>query len=81
MYFCTCLIRINEVLSVKYGEVRFQSGYVAIDVTSSKTDRLRKGREVVIASGSSVDTCPVNSFETLFNLGRALPFRLKPLHF
>ena len=38
----------------------FQSGYVAIDVTSSKTDQLRKGSEVVIASGSSVDTFPVN---------------------
>lgn len=52
--------RINEVLHIKYGDVRFQSSYVAIDVTSSKTDQLRKGSEVVIASGSSVDTCPVN---------------------
>ena len=52
--------RINEVLHIKYGDVRFQSGYVAIDVTSSKTDQLRKGSEVVIASGSSIDTCPVN---------------------
>ena len=55
--------RINEVLHIKYGDVRFQSGYVAIDVTSSKTDqlrKLRKGSEVVILSGSSVDTCPVN---------------------
>ena len=43
--------RINEVLHIKYGDVRFQSGYVAIDVTSSKTDQLRKGSEVVIASG------------------------------
>ena len=52
--------RINEVLHIKYGDVRFQSGYVAIDVTSSKTDQLRKGSEVVIASGSSIDTCPFN---------------------
>ena len=52
--------RINEVLRIKYGDVRFQSGYIAIEVTSSKTDQLRKGSEVVIASGSSVDTCPVN---------------------
>ena len=33
---------------------------MAIDVTRSKTDQLRKGSEAVIASGSSVDTCPVN---------------------
>ena len=52
--------RINEVLHIKYGDVRFQSGYVAIDVNNSKTDQLRKGSEVVIASGSSIDTCPVN---------------------
>ncbi|XP_068690233.1 integrase/recombinase xerD homolog [Montipora foliosa] len=52
--------RINDVLHMKYGDVRFQSGYVAIDVSSSKTDQLRKGSEVVIASGSSIDTCPVN---------------------
>ena len=52
--------RINEVLHIKYGDVRFRSGYVAIDVTSSKTNQLRKGSEVVIASGSSVDTYPVN---------------------
>ena len=48
MYFCTCLCGI------------FQSGYVAIDVTSSKTDQLRRGSAVVIASGSGVDTCPVS---------------------
>ena len=48
--------RINEVLHIKCGAVRFQSGYVAIDDTSSKTDQLRKGSKVVIASGSSVDT-------------------------
>ncbi|XP_068726335.1 integrase/recombinase xerD homolog [Montipora capricornis] len=47
--------RINEVLHIKYGDVRFQSDYVAIDVTSSKTDQLGKGSEVVIASGSSVN--------------------------
>ena len=52
--------RINEVLHIKYGDVRFQSGYVANDVTSHKTDQLRKGSEVLITSGSSVDTCPVN---------------------
>ena len=34
--------RINVVLHIKYGDVRFQRGYVAIDVTSSKTDQLRK---------------------------------------
>ena len=56
---CAGFFRINEVLHIKYGDVRFRSGYVAIDVTSSKTDQLRKGNEVVIASGSSVDTCPV----------------------
>ena len=48
MYFCTALCGL------------FQSGYVAVDVTSSKTDQLRKGSEVVIASGSGVDTCPVS---------------------
>ena len=52
--------RINKVLHIKYGDVRFQSGYVAIDITSSKMDQLRKGSEVFIASGSNVDTGPVN---------------------
>ena len=54
------IFKINEVLHIKYGDVRFRSGYVAIDVSSIKTDQLRKGSEVVIASGASVDTCPVN---------------------
>ena len=52
--------RINAVLQIKYGDVCFRGGYVAIDVTSSKTDQLRKGSEVVTDSGASVDTCPVN---------------------
>ena len=53
------IFMINEVLNIKYRDVRFRSDYVAIDVTGSKTDQLRKGSEVVIASGLSVDTCPV----------------------
>ena len=54
------IFRFNEVLHIKYKDVRFRSDYVAIDVTGSKTDQLRKGIEVVIARGLSVDTCPVN---------------------
>ena len=53
------IFMINEVLNIKYRDVRFRSDYVAIDVTGSKTDQLRKGSEIVIASGLSVDTCPV----------------------
>ena len=39
---------------------------MAIDVTNSKTDQLRKGSEVVIANGSSVDTCRVNILRRYF---------------
>jgi len=52
--------RIEEVLRIKYGDISFHSGYVAINLDISKTDQLRKGNQVVISESSNVDTCPVN---------------------
>ena len=51
--------RIEEVLRIKYGDISFHSGYVAINLDISKTDQLRKGDQVVISESSNVDTCPV----------------------
>ncbi|XP_068756275.1 uncharacterized protein [Montipora capricornis] len=44
--------RIQEILHNKYGDIHFNSGYVVINVDTSKTDQLRKGNEVVISVGS-----------------------------
>ena len=51
--------RIDEVLHVRYGDIHFRSGHVAINVQKSKTDQLRRGNEVVISQGLSNLTCPV----------------------
>ena len=51
--------RIEEVLRIKYGDISFHSGYVAISLDISKTDQLRKGNQVVISESSNVVTCPV----------------------
>ena len=51
--------RIEEVLHIKYGDISFHSGYVVINLEVSKTDQLRKGKQVVIAERSNDDTCPV----------------------
>ena len=51
--------RIEEVLHIKYGDIRFHSGYVVINLEVSKTDQLRKGKQVVIEESSNDDTCPV----------------------
>ena len=45
--------RIEEVLSIKYGDITFHDSYVVIRVDRSKTDQLRKGNEVVISRSSS----------------------------
>ena len=55
--------RIEEVLHIKYGDIRFHSGYVIINLEVSKTDQLRKGNQVVIAESSNDDTCPVKIFK------------------
>ena len=49
---------------------------MAIDVTRSKTDQLRKGSETVIASGSSVDTCPVNILRRFLTKAELNPVNL-----
>ena len=51
--------RIDEVLHVRYGDIHFRSGHVALNVQKSKTDQLRRGNEVVISQGLSNLTCPV----------------------
>ena len=43
--------RIQEILHIKYGDIRFNSGYVVINADASKTDQLRKANEVVISVG------------------------------
>jgi len=43
---------IEEVLRIKYGDISFHSGYVAINLDISKTDQLRKGNQVVISESS-----------------------------
>ena len=55
--------RIKEVLHIKYGDVIFHDGYVAINLNISKTDQLRKGNQVVIAKSPNSVTCPVRIFK------------------
>ena len=75
------IFRINEVLHIKYRDVRFRSDYVAIDVTGSKTDQLRKGSEVVIAGGLSVDTCPVNILRRYLPEVERYPIAIDSIHY
>ena len=51
--------RIDEVLHVRYGDIHFRSGHVAMNVPKSKTDQLRCGNKIVITQGLSHFTCPV----------------------
>ena len=55
--------RIEEVLHIKYGDIHFHNGYVAINLDISKADQLRKGNQVVISEGSNDYTCPVKIFK------------------
>jgi len=57
-------VRIEELLRIKYEDISFHSGYVAINLDISKTDQLRKGNRVVISESSKVDTCPVKLFKS-----------------
>ena len=57
--------RIEEVLHIKYGDIHFHNGYVAINLDISKADQLRKGNQVVISEGSNDYTCPVKIFSSV----------------
>ena len=51
------------MLHIKYGDVIFHDGYVAVNLNISKTDQLRKGNQVVIAESPNSATCPVRIFK------------------
>ena len=71
--------RIEEVLSIKYGDITFHDSYVVIRVDRSKTDQLRKGNEVVISRSSSQDACPVLLFKRY--LSELERFPVEPSHY
>ena len=50
-------------LRIKYGNIHFHTGYVAINLDISKADQLRKGNQVVISEGLNDYTCPVKIFK------------------
>ena len=71
--------RIEEVLHIKYGEITFHDTYVAIKVDRSKTDQLRKGKEVVIARSLSQVVCPVSLFKRYVSELERFP--VEPSHY
>ena len=71
--------RIEEVLHIKYGDIAFHAGYVAISIDRSKTDQLRKGNEVVISENFGSDSCPVTILSRYLNQVR--PFLVDSAHF
>ena len=71
--------RIEEVLHIKYGDITFHDFYVAIKVDRSKTDQLRKGKEVVIARSLSQVVCPVSLFKRYVSELERFP--VEPSHY
>ena len=71
--------RIEEVLHIKYGDITFHDSYVAIKVDRSKTDQLRKGKEVVIARSLSQVVCPVSLFKRYVSELERFP--VEPSHY
>ena len=68
--------RIEEVLHIKYDDISFHSGFLIINLEVSKTDQLRKGKQVVIAESSNDDTCPVKIFKRYLSHLEVLPLIL-----
>ena len=49
--------RIEEVLHIKYGDIRFHNGYVTVNL------EVRKDNQVVIGESSNDDICLVKIFK------------------
>lgn len=51
-------LRFDELAGLRCCDVRFERNHMALQIRSNKTDQLRKGAEVVIATTGS-EICPV----------------------
>lgn len=55
-------LRFDELVHIRAMDVKFQDDYMCIAIPKSKTDRLRKGDEVVVARAAS-KLCPVSMLQ------------------
>jgi integrase len=66
--------RADEIISIQNTDVKFSKGdgHVEINITKSKCDQLREGRQVVIASNKGKQACPVHVLKELMgHMGNA----------
>ena len=65
---CLCLLsyagfmRIDELLSIKIGDITFRSTHMEINICKRKNDQFREGHAVVIARSGKI-SCPVGIAE------------------
>ena len=64
--------RISELLKLKVRDVAVFPSHLAVKITSSKTDVLGRGAEVILAKGETV-ACPIVNFTSLIEMHSAAP--------
>lgn len=54
-----CMRRAGELAELQIGDIRFEKNRMMISIRHSKTDQLRKGREIIVDSTGNINSCPV----------------------
>ena len=62
-------LRFNELVNIRPCDLTMHEKMIKLQIPQSKTDQLRKGKEVVIAA-SGQDTCPVDWLKRYMQMGR-----------
>ena len=68
----SAFLRIDEVLSIRCCDIRFEKDYMSIHLMSSKTDQYRQGTDIVVIHTGS-ELCPVLKLQEYYSIAKLDP--------
>ena len=68
----SAFLRIDEVISIRCCDIKFEKDYMSIHLMSSKTDQYRQGADIVVIHMGS-ELCPVLKLQEYYSIAKLDP--------